>query len=178
MFAHDILRASLSTPSFSPASASASADKRHYHHHNQHPQHIAQQSSRPSFSPSSTASTVPRAGDAFGRGSNLLGSFDSTTGEYSPPAPQGQSRDSWGLSSSCLRDDDAHAASWADDAHAGVAGGGRDEALVAKVQQLQEDNAAMSETIRALQSQLMKRPKSPPKNADKSALLPRMIKDR
>lgn len=175
MFAHDILRASLSTPSFSPASA----DKRHYHHHNQHPQHMAQQSSRPSFSPSSTASTVPRAGDAFGRGFNLLGSFDSTTGEYSPPAPPAQSRDSWGLSASCLRDDDPRAASWADDAHhVGAAGGGRDDALVAKVQQLQEDNAAMSETIRALQSQLMKRPKSPPKNADKSALLPRMIKDR
>jgi hypothetical protein len=176
MFAHDILRASLSTPSFSPASASA--DKRHYQHHNQQHQHIMPQSSRPSFSPSSTASTVARAGDAFGRGLNLLGSFDSTTGDYSPPAPQAQSRDSWGVSSSCLRDDDPYAASLMDDSCVGFAGGGRDDALVAKVQQLQEDNAAMSETIRALQSQLMKRPKSPPKNADKSALLPRMIKDR
>jgi hypothetical protein len=51
-------------------------------------------------------------------------------------------------------------------------------AFAFQVQQLQQDNAAMSQTIRALQAQLVKRPRSPAKPADKSALLPRMIKDR
>jgi hypothetical protein len=82
MFAHDILRASLATPSFSPASM----DKQKLHPHQQHQHHHQHQHQQQAvFSPSSTASTIARAVDGYGRGMNLLGSFDSTTGDYSPP---------------------------------------------------------------------------------------------
>ncbi len=166
MFAHDILRASLTTPSFSPAPADR--DKQHYHHQQQ----------RAAFSPSSTASTIARAADGFGRGVNLLGTFDSTTGDYSPPPASSHSFDAWAGGSAHLRGSETFAASALDDDDGGSARGGRDQALVAKVQQLQDDNSAMLQTIRTLQAQLAKRPKSPSKAADKSALLPRMIKDR
>ena len=79
--------------------------------------------------------------------------------------------------------DDAHDASLLygnDDDYAGSTRGAREEVLAAKLQQLQDEKASMAEHIRVLQGQLTKRPKSPPVTsaADKSALLPRMLKDR
>ena len=85
--------------------------------------------------------------------------------------------------SSTLRSDDVHDASLLygnDDDYSGSARGAREEVLAAKLQQLQDEKASMAEHIRVLQGQLTKRPKSPPitSAADKSALLPRMLKDR
>jgi hypothetical protein len=174
MFAHDILRSSLAP---SPSPGNADKDTRRLQHK------FMSDSNRAGFSPSSTASTVARAGDGFGRGLNLLGSFNSTTGDYSPPSPANQAAwppSSQGLDASGLRSDGyLHASSLlGHDDDADGARGSREEVLAAKLNQLQGDKAAMAETIRLLQSQLAKRPKSPPTASDKSALLPRMIKDR
>jgi hypothetical protein len=132
MFAHDILRATLATSSPSPASAEKQKHFHHHHHHHQQQQQFMSDSDRAAFSPSTTASTVARAGDGVSCAFNLLGSFNSTTGDYSPPPPnQGgwaAGRDSHGMAS--LRSDgnyDASSRYSHDDHDAGYGQGAREE---------------------------------------------------